>query len=58
MRKIGRRLKNYYPKRFWYKKPKKWRPQPMVKLHLLERGGVQDGEEKRMGDAKPDEIRF
>ena len=33
------RVKTYYPKRFWYRKPKRWRPIPMSLSQTGKKGG-------------------
>ena len=34
-----KRVKNYYPKRFWYRKPKRWRLIPMSLSQTGKKGG-------------------
>ena len=46
-----KRVKNYYPKRFWYRKPKRWRPIPMSLSRTRTRGGESFGKK----DQKPAE---
>jgi len=44
-----KRVKNYYPKRFWYRKPKRWRLMPTN----LFRTGMEGGESFGNTDQKP-----
>jgi hypothetical protein len=46
-----KRVRTYYPKRFWYRKPKRWRPIPM----RLSQTGTKGGESFGNTDQKPTE---
>ena len=46
-----KRVRTYYPKRFWYRKPKKWRPIPTSLSQTETKGGESFGNT----DQKPTE---
>jgi len=46
-----KRVRTYYPKRFWYRKPKRWRPKSLLQM---ERKGGESFGNKDQKPAKPE----